>query len=187
MSAAEKTHKVSMYRIQAEHIANHLLSDLQPLCQPEKCVIAGSLRCRKEKVNDIEIVCIPRWDKALTPGKLFPHDQNLVINYLQKGDFYKRGINIIKGGPRYHQIIFQNAQVDVFMTTAEQWGRILALRTGPDIYSIKLASRWKELGYQGVDGELVKREGIQTKPKFPTEKSFFDFLGWDYVEPEMRR
>lgn len=182
MPAATDTRKKTMYHKQAWHIACRLVERFAPLCQTGKCVIAGSLRRQKEKVNDIEIVCIPKYGHVQMPGELFRTEQNLVVHHLTiSGD-----IQITKGGPRYHQIIFEDTQVDLFMTAPDQWGRMLAVRTGPADYSIKLASRWKALGYMGHKGELVSIKGSRYKPEFPTEKSFFEFLGWEYPQPSER-
>lgn len=182
---AAKSHKKMMYYIQAEHIANALIARLKPLCEPGKCVVAGSLRRGCERLNDIEILCIPKVGKAQYPGEMFPVNCNLVIHHLSTSS----DIKTIKGGPRYQQVVFSHVQCDIFMTNASQWGRMLAIRTGPAEYSVKLASRWKELGYKGVNGQLIMEtdSGSSHRPAFPTERSFFEFLSWDYVKPENRQ
>lgn len=169
--------------IKAEHVANAVIGKIKPLCETDKCVVAGSLRRREKQVGDIEIVCIPRWDEVRVPGEIFSQDANLLIHYLKK---HGSNFKIVKGGPRYYQVLYSGAQFDIFMVAPKQWGRMLALRTGPAEYSIKLASRWKELGYVGRNGELISLDGRRHKPAFPDEQSFFDFLGWNYVEPERR-
>lgn len=73
------------------------------------------------------------------------------------------------------------------MTDAREFGRMLALRTGPASYSKKMAARWVELGWHGKDGKLFNASGTGERAgPFPTEQSFFDFLGWAYIKPEAR-
>lgn len=171
-------------------IAEQLQDRIEPLCS--KFSFAGSLRRKQAYVGDIEIVCLPRFATEVPAGEMFPKpDVNLVVNHLQNNrSTNSRGYYITKGGDRYHQLMYAGVQVDLFMPLPGQWGRILALRTGPDSYSIKLASRWKQMGYKGHNGELIRlrrdKDGNRVKPEFPTEKSFFAFLGRDYVEPENR-
>lgn len=170
----------------ARLVAETLQENLRPFCLEDKCMIAGSIRRKVDYVHDVEIVCIPKRGSVTPPGELVPvNDQNLVIDHLERhGIRYPK----IKGGDRYWQVRFMAMTCDIFMTTEAQWGRMLALRTGPVSYAKQMAARWKELGYEGVNGELVSRDERKTIFKqFPTEKSFFDFLGWDYVAPEWRK
>lgn len=184
------TQKLQVKYQSAMVIAEALQERLAPLCQPDRCVIAGSLRRKKKEVGDIEIVCIPRFDMAVPPGQLIPVNMNLVIHHIRHNDIRmkpdSRAYTINKGGDRYYQVQFCGMPCDIFMTNEKQWGRMLAIRTGPAEYSIKLASRCNDLGYKGHKGELVSLDGNRTKPSFPTEKSFYEFLGWDYPEPENR-
>ncbi len=176
---------------EAQIIADKLQQQLQPFCKDDKCVVAGSIRRKAPSVGDIEIVCIPRRETAVPYGELFPKpDVNLLLKHLRENETSDaRGYKIIKGGDRYHKILFGGMQADVFMTNKQQWGRMLALRTGPAEYSKKMAQRWSDMGYKGVNGKLVDvgGESYCYKPEFPTEQDFFDFLGWDYVKPENRK
>jgi DNA polymerase/3'-5' exonuclease PolX len=194
-------------------IADRLMENLKPHCVQGSCIIAGSIRCKKPRVGDVEIVCIPKRkvthvdhtedQTEMNFEDSEPSEKNMVVQHLHKNKGEDaRSYTIIKGGDRYHQIIFAGMQCDIFMTTPKQWGRILALRTGPANCSKKMASRWVSMGYKGYKGELIRMKqdkygnltapyrdenGNRIKPEFPTEKSFFEFLGWDYIEPENRR
>lgn len=185
------TKKKSANLASAKVLADQLVERFTTFC--ERVEIAGSIRRMEPIVGDIEIVCIPRFGEAMPPGEMFKRECNLAINHIKTNAYYtnsSRAYKIIKGGPRYYQFIYYGMQVDLFMTNKKQWGRMLALRTGPADYSKKIAARWKEMGYKGHNGELVRlRRGIKgdrVKPEFRTEKEFFDFLGWEYVEPEKR-
>lgn len=182
-------------------IAENLQKKIAPYCVPDRCVIAGSLRRKKKRVGDIEIVCIPTFETTkkvrvdnqrdmFSKPKCKVFKTNSVVGHIERDGICdtsdSRDYTIIKGGNRYHQVLYCGMQCDIFMTNRKQWGRMLAIRTGPAGYSIKLASRCNELGYKGHNGELVSLDGNRTKPSFPTEKSFYEFLGWDYPEPENR-
>jgi DNA polymerase/3'-5' exonuclease PolX len=186
----QATQKRALSLVEARSIADTLQSKLKPYCKPGKCTAAGSVRRERPDVGDIELVCLPRFGPVKKNGELFPVSRNLVIHYLQKQYRQYHGIQPVKGGPRYHQFLYGSTQIDLFMPLESQWGRILALRTGPAELSKKMALRWVQLGYEGVDGELLEHpfNGLYSKsiPEFPTEQSFFDFLGWEYTEPKYR-
>ena len=182
MNTARKT---SYNLIGAMLVAQTLQGKLKPFCKPGKCKIAGSIRRKKDMVHDVEIVCIPKRGKVTPPGEMLPvDDQNLVVDYLER---YPVLYPKVKGGQRYWRVHFMSMPCDIFMTNEQQWGRILALRTGPGSFSKQMASRWCEKRYKGHNGELVSLSGNRFKPSFPTEQSFFEFLGWDYLEPENRQ
>jgi len=199
MPATKKDPKLHTL-VEAKIRANRIKENLSPFCKDDKCVIAGSIRRKRPSVEDIEIVCIPKRGTAVPSGQAFAKpDVNLLVKHLRDHQgSTARDYVIKKGGDRYHQVLFCGMKADIFMTTAQQWGRMLALRTGPDSYSKKMAVRWKEKGFKGVSGELLKMKSGKPstrnpqpatpryKPKFPTEKSFFDFLGWEYVQPQNR-
>lgn len=178
--------KKKLSYIEARTLAQSLTDILAPLCEPGKCKIAGSVRRGREIVGDIEIVCLPKKAKVTAPGELLPTVQNLVIHYFNKEHHRRRGIKILKGGQRYLQVLVGSVQVDIFMPLASQWGRILAIRTGPKNFAIQLAQRWKQLGYKGIRGKLHPESGEGYQPDFPTEKSFFKFLNWNFIQPQKR-
>lgn len=168
----------------AQKIANNLLWELAPKSLDEYCKIAGSVRRKELKVGDIEIVCIPRREPERLPGELFATpDVNLVAHHCEVSKHFTR----IKGGDKYIQADYQGITCDIFMTNKREWGRMYALRTGPASYSKQLARRWRDMGYKGIDGRLVAiRAGVNDPDGFPSERSFFEFLGLDYRPPEER-
>ena len=97
--------------------------------------------------------------------------------------FYK-----IKGEAtgRYTQRkINESLVADIFMCTADNWGYILALRTGSKDYSHKiLGSRWVSKGYHGTDGMLYKN-GQPVKVK--EEQDLFKLCGLKFIEPKFRK
>lgn len=154
----------------AYNLANEVLALLSPHC--ERIQIAGSIRRKRPNPGDIEIVCIP---KPYEVG-LFESGIATVINKWEK----------VKGilPCRYTQRIYKGEKVDIFFAAPDNWGLILAIRTGSRDYSFKvLASGWAERGYKS-EGGVLHRNG---QPRHIREESdLFNLLGMDYVEPENR-
>lgn len=154
----------------AYQLATEVFSLLSPHC--ERIEIAGSIRRKRPNPGDIEIVCIP---KPYEVG-LFESGIATVINKWEK----VRGVLPCK----YTQRIYKNEKVDIFFATPDNWGLILAIRTGSAEYSHKvLADGWVARGYHGDGGKLVRDGNIRY---IREESDLFNLLGMDYVEPENR-
>ncbi len=155
----------------------------------EKYEIAGSVRRLCETVGDVEIVCL---DNPL----------NSMENLFVKGKF--RGM--VMNGKRLKRFIYpaSNLQVELYITSPEDYGRMLAIRTGSSAYSRHiLATTWNRNGWcGGVDGLRRKKECDHkgkkwvikpefaenpTKPPvFTNEYDFFDFLELNWRAPQYR-
>lgn len=174
---------------------------------------AGSLRRKVAQVGDIEAVVLPTLETV--PDGFFGEKQirsrDFVLTvhslgHLQKGDPVDgRYCRIVVGGDLnvITQEVSGGVQLDLFIPHPLDYGRQLAIRTGPSNYSANvLAKKWSEMGWCGtVDGLRRKsqcdqngkvwklKDGlshVQLPPAFNTELEFFQFLGLDYVKPEMR-
>lgn len=168
--------------------ARALMCDLNPHC--DRIEIAGSIRRGKPWINDIELVAIPRivpvppmedlWGNVTNPGETMrdPGFTDVVKRYAE---------TIVKGDPRaakYIQFLTRTGvKVDVFTATPDNWGYILAIRTGSAEFSKGLAHRWKKLGYEGVDGMLT-RFGKPVPLK--EERDLFNLLQLPWVPPSER-
>ncbi|MCH7400104.1 hypothetical protein MM236_19065 [Belliella sp. DSM 107340] len=161
----------------ALEIAEKIKSDLAPHC--ERIEIAGSIRRKKpEDIKDVEIVCIP---KPYNVG-LFRSGIAEVIEQWPKvkGDLPCKYTQRIYG--TYGNEIIK---VDIFFANPENWGLILAIRTGSAEYSHKaLATTWSIKGYKSENGMLYNDRGNPVPVR--EEKDLFDLLGMDWVEPENR-
>ncbi len=155
----------------------------------EKFEIAGSVRRQCDTVGDVEIVALN-------------NPLNSMENLFVKGEFAGLTMN----GKRLKRFIYPNIhlQVELYITSPEDYGRILAIRTGSSAYSHHiLATAWNRLGWAGsVDGLRRKKEcdhkgkkwvikpeyaANPTKPPaFITEYDFFDFLGLKWRPPQNR-
>ena len=56
---------------QAISIATDLVSALAPSCEPDRCIVAGSLRRRSPTVGDIELLYISRTIRRRNPDNMF--------------------------------------------------------------------------------------------------------------------
>jgi DNA polymerase/3'-5' exonuclease PolX len=157
-----------MELVRAKEIADKYKSILSPFC--ERIEIAGSIRRERPKVNDIEIVCIPR-----------PHDIAQFVYTVKKW-------TKIKGEPtgKYTQRkLDEGIYLDLFIANKNNWGMIYAIRTGSAEYSHKvLAVGWVKKGYMAKDGILYDKSG---KPAFIREEiELFNLIGRKFVLPKNR-
>lgn len=150
----------------AFEIARYVKQILEPHC--ERITIAGSLRREKPEVKDIEIIAIPKSDRT---------ELTTIVNNWKK----------VRGevtGKYTQRILPEGIKLDLFFATKENWGLILAIRTGSAEYSHKvLGVGWVKAGYKSKEGMLHKNdEPIEVRE----EKDLFNLIGISYVEPKGR-
>ena len=176
----------------AREVGEDLVKLLAPHC--ERIQIAGSIRRQRLQVKDIELLCV---SKVLSSQDLFGglstngYALDLKLNSLvADGSVLKKRPN--KAG-RYSYgeqnkllaHVPSGVPVDVFSTTAENWGMSLVVRTGPKEMNIRMMARFRDLGMRGhAYGGVTDQEGNEIK--CPDEETVFRLLGWDWVLPERR-
>jgi DNA polymerase (family 10) len=168
---------------EAAEIAHKCLTVLKSSCQ--RIEIGGSIRRKVSEVKDIEIVCIPN-AATLSQDSLF---DNPMSQKIPSPDFIAavEQWQPIKGSPhgRYtRRLLPEGIELDIFIANADNWGYILALRTGPWEYSKFLVTRAKRLGYIPFEGHLYYRNALVPVRE---ENDFFDLLNLRYLLPEYRR
>ena len=169
----------------AKAVAERFIMFIAPHCL--KYSIAGSVRREVPMVGDIEVVVVPRDEFSM--GRIFPEGyKGLVVN----GTRLKRF--------KYPEF---NLQIELYITTLSDYGRILAIRTGSSFYSHEeLAMRWNRLGWCGTEDGLRRKSECDHKstwkikpeykmnptmpPVFDTEVKFFEFLGIPIIHPKER-
>lgn len=155
----------------ALEIAERVKALLAPHC--DRIEIAGSIRRKKPRVKDIEIVAIP---KPYETG-LFTDGIAAVVNKWEK----------VKGELpcKYTQSLLpEGIKLDLFFAEPGNWGMILALRTGSAAYSkIKLADEWVKRGYHSKEGYLWYGH---KKYEVREEIDLFNRLSIPWVDPEQR-
>lgn len=166
-----------MEHAQALAIAEHTRAVLAPYCA--RIDIAGSIRRRKPQVKDIELVAIPRQVPTGLFGDELVTDPDFcaVVNQWPA----------VKGTPsgRYTQRrLPEGIILDLFMADPDNWGFILALRTGSAAFSQHiLGASWVRAGYRSMDGMLHKDGALIPVRE---ERDLFTLLGIPWVGPEAR-
>jgi len=169
----------------AQMVADRFITYLKPFVS-QVCV-AGSVRRECDYVGDVE-VCVVAKDE-FSMGQAFPEGyKGMVVNgtRLKRFKYPESGI-----------------QIECYITTEADWGRILAIRTGSSFYShTALAMQWNRRGYCGTaDGLRLKSECVRKStwkikpeyklaptlpPVFDTEEKFFEFIGAKWIPPQER-
>lgn len=149
-------------------IGEEALNYIKKNKEVKRCNLVGSLRRMKETIGDIDIV-------VATPNpKKF-------IEYFAKAPFIK---NILSKGDTKISITHKkNVRIDLEILPEKDYGSLLQHFTGSKDHNVVLRT-W------AVEHKLSLSEyGIKKKGKlfhFADEKKFYEFLGMQYIEPELR-
>lgn len=169
------------------------LAELAPACA--RIVVAGSLRRFRYEVGDVELVAIslphtPQFGQPAYPDQLtarlaeLEHEQR-ITRYAYPDRPTLQG----KWGTRYKELRimvggqFAPWKVDLFITTAEQFGAIWTIRTGPAEFSQAFVTALHQVGLRQDDGWLT-RDGARIST--PEEEDYFAALGIDVIRPQDR-
>jgi DNA polymerase/3'-5' exonuclease PolX len=195
----------------ARGIAEGLLAELAPACL--RAEIAGSIRRESVAVKDIELVVIPRMREEVPvpaqPDLWAPPPPAVRVSCLwerieEVSEGHQRIVPIKPGvpsiepdprwaekrlaGSRYFKLRLPSAgvNVDLFMATAENWGLILAIRTGSALFSQALVTRWTEVSRGGHSrgGRLLDARGLPVPA--PEERDVFAACQLVWVPPRER-
>ena len=145
------------------NMAGNLVKELKPLTS--RIEVAGSIRRKDKRPNDIDIVLIPK-DKAQITEKIL----SLADSVRAKGEkevfITKRGVNI-----------------DFYFATPDDFGAQLLSRTGSSGYAIGLRIRARKKGLR-LNQYGLWDDGHRLAGK--TEQSIGDVLGKKIRIPELR-
>jgi DNA polymerase/3'-5' exonuclease PolX len=158
-----------------------------------KWVVAGSVRRRRPEVGDVEHVVEPVIGEYQSSDMFAtPTTGNLLWNALDKmvelGQLSRNIYQTVRGpqerwGGKYRGISFCGFNHEIFLAEEQNWGSVLAIRTGPWELSRELVTRLQRYGYRNADG-YVKRDGVVVPCE--TEEKFFSFTGMAFIAPEKR-
>ena len=179
---------------QAWEIGSEVVEALSPAC--DRIMIAGSVRRCKPEPKDVEVVYIPRMSRERMD--LFSYEDvpatEAMIQELVNRSFWNFDGRIRRNGPKYKRMVqspLANGDpvvIELFRAQVDNWGYVLALRTGPgDFNKIWAAHSW-DGGCLPVNMTLkdghVWRAG---KPiSTPNEELFFAEIGLPCWLPEER-
>ncbi len=182
----------------AQRYAEHLKNWIAPVCA--RVEIAGSVRRLRPVCNDIDLVCIPKFDAAendllgaqTLPPKSFLHA--FLLQYIadKKGEAWFRSTAGVPGRREMElawdakNILMQlpKCQLDIFVADEATFATRFLIRTGSKEHNIWVAQRAQQLG-----GRLDPQTGLwiageRHQPK--TEEEFYRLLGVEYIEPQNR-
>ena len=174
----------------AEVTGKSLIQMMGDTC--ERIEMAGSVRRQAFEVGDIELLCISRAGPVDMFGEpiILESPLDLRCTYLiNQGILAPRPnkIGAVTIGPLNKLLVHPatGIGVDVFTTTAENWGMAMVVRTGPAGFNVRVMSRFIELGMAGhaYGGVTRGNEDLQC----PTEERVFELLEWEYLDPWQRK
>lgn len=182
--------------VEVRALAESLRDALAPACA--RLEIAGSIRRGKPDPSDIELVAIPYVTDLLQELDLFGGVVDEIyrdhlgeaLDALFAGGAWGLDTQLPRNGPKYKRLRHAPSGVccDLFITTAESWGVIFTIRTGPSEFSTELVTRARRRGLQVQDGRVwrLHRDGTRTALSTPEEADFFHALGLPYMGPGRR-
>ncbi len=145
----------------AGSLANRLVVMMETLCEPQRCVVAGSLRRGKRRVGDIEVLYVPRVEVRPVESELLALPMDLVeclLKTMLEGGFLEKRVNR-RGFQTWGDLIKlarhveSGIPVDFFRATQENWFNYLVCRTGPKESNEAIATaaqtrglKWKPYG-----------------------------------------
>jgi len=169
-----------MILAEAEALTQSAVYALSPYC--ERIEIAGSIRRRKPDVKDAEIVCIPK--RIQRVGDLFEVARDEVDPGFVAAVNQWVGLKGQPSGKYTQRLLPWGLKLDLFMTTPEQWGSILLIRSGPKEFSKRVMGYLlPEHGYKCEDGYIWK-DGF--KVATPEEADVFKMARLPWIQPEAR-
>lgn len=180
---------------EAHAVATALVGELADAC--ERIEIAGSVRRRKGEVHDLEIVAISRVASSSSAGlwgdvettNWYALDER-IAGMVFDGVLAPRDVLVVRRdlteetqhrmGPAYKALVYRGMPVDLFVTDAERWGCIFALRTGPGDWNTRLVTECKRWFRRVEDGRVLHLGKVVPTPEEP---DFFRALGVPWLEP----
>lgn len=146
----------------------------------ERIELAGSCRRGKPCVSEVDMVVMSKIDTV--PDGLFKFKIiNLVEKVLPFG---------ATGGPKAFRftIVVQDripVPFDLYLADKDNWGAIMAIRTGPSELSKALVCGLLRNGLK-QEGGYVWRQNTGERISVPTEEEYFKLCGFAWILPEKR-
>jgi len=159
---------MDMELAQGKKLAEEVIAILAPTCN--RMMVVGSIRREKLRVNDVDIVVIPR-------------NQGLLAVALR--DLGHK----IRQGPLIYSCTFKGFQVDIYIATPQTWVTLVLIRTGSKEHNIKMCSAAKKQGlklHANGSGITVESTGEFWEGKIESERDIFSALELPYLEPKDR-
>lgn len=179
------------------HIAKHeALIVHDAMCElTERWEFAGSLRRECNECSDIEHVIIPKMGQIQKPDQMFAVPCfNLLFDRLDElveaGAISKATYGesqVTRWGEKSRSFLCgAGYRHEVYSATPDNWGVVMAIRTGPWQLSKHLVTEIKKRNHTVKDGSQVFPIGRDEPISVKTEKEFFELCGVPFREPKER-
>ena len=134
---------------------------------------AGSFRRAKETVHDIDFL-------------VASSDPEAIIDHFVSSPRVQKVI--AKGDTKASVYLENGLQCDLRVVTNEEFACALAYFTGSKEHNVVMRGRALERGYTLNEYRRGQKEGSKSEkpPVFETEEQLYEFLGLEYVPPELR-
>jgi DNA polymerase (family X) len=161
----------SAYRLlhHASDEAEGLRAALERMPGVVQAVVAGDVRRRAEVVRDLVLVLAAE----VAPGELFKRLSQLPGVHEFAGQDDRRVTLRFAGG----------ASAQIVVTTAVNFGAVLAQATGSEAHLRDLAAHAAARNFALTGAALWRGSAFVPTPD---ERTYYDALGLDYIEPELR-
>lgn len=164
-----KREKPRLLLIKAEEIAGRLLKYMKAMPSVEDANALGSYRRRSPTVGDLDIAVSSKNVEA-------------VLEHFTK---YPEVHEVISRGDKKIQAVLKNdVQVDLRVSMPEAYGAMMQYFTGSKQHNVILRTNALEHGYSLSEYGIKKNEKLH---EFAGEKGFYNFIGLEYIPPELRQ
>lgn len=166
----------------AQNWAARLVEILRPHC--DRVEVAGSIRREMPDCGDIDIVCIPKHDFDLMGNPDKPCGGFIsAVNQFDK----------LIGNPdgKYTQRqLPEDVKLDLYMADPDNFGLLLAIRTGSADFNVKTLVRGIErINHKMTEGHIYDFSNNVLNPvhvPIREEVDLFNLIGIPFIEPKMR-
>jgi DNA polymerase (family 10) len=157
----------------AEKTGNEILSEIKMIPGVKQCVLAGSLRRKKETVGDIDILVTAddkQRKKIITKITMLPQVDKVIAS----------------GSTKVSLVLKKNkAQADVRIVHDDEFGAALLYLTGSKEHNIQLRTIAKQKGWK-VNEYGVFDEKTGRRLAGSTEEEIYSLFGLKFIPPEKR-
>lgn len=163
---------VPMNLIRAELIAKGLVKELAPFC--ERVEVVGSIRRRKQYVNDIDILLAPKGEMLF----------DLMAKIVALGS--EDGMRIANKKTILLKDALEEIKAELWFTTPERWPVMLLVRTGGTKSNKKIAKLCenKKWHLSVGEGSILDENGKRLPIK--EEEDIYKYLGIPFIEASWR-
>lgn len=156
----------------ADDVAQEVIRYMKANKHVNQIDVLGSMRRKKSTIGDIDLSIVT--------------DEKYVKDIIQRFVDYPQKLGIESQGDKKASIIAANGMgIDLRITSKDTYGAMLQYFTGSKAHNIKLREHALKLGLSSNEYGIKNIKNREVK-KFSNEKDFYNYLGLDYIEPEMR-